>query len=112
MRYAETRARLRSRIRSLVSSPLDSGAPLPLDLDRLAAIARDHRDAYAAAEPFPHAVIDGLFDDAVLERVRREFSTELPGSRTCPVTWRSNARCATTRRRPASRPTCASSSRT
>ncbi|HZR85024.1 MAG TPA: 2OG-Fe(II) oxygenase [Candidatus Binatia bacterium] len=51
-----------------------------LDLERLQRIARAHRDAYASATPFPHAVIDGLFDDAVLERVRREFSTESPRS--------------------------------
>lgn len=51
-----------------------------LDLPRLAAVAARHREAYAAAEPFPHAVVDGLFDDAVLERVLREFSTERTGS--------------------------------
>ena len=31
------------------------------------------RDAYSRADPFPHAVIDGLFDDADLERVLRDF---------------------------------------
>lgn len=29
--------------------------------------------AYAAADPFPHTVIDGLFDDADLDAVLREF---------------------------------------
>jgi hypothetical protein len=51
-----------------------------LDLPRLRAAAAAHRDRWAAAEPFPHAVIDGLFDDAVLQRVLDEFSTERPGS--------------------------------
>ena len=51
-----------------------------LDLPRLAAVAADHREGGASAEPCPHAVIDGLFDDAVLERVLREFSTERKGS--------------------------------
>jgi hypothetical protein len=96
--------RPRSWLRSLSAShpprPVPAGRPLAsdaaigpgfeeterrlLDLDRLQAIARAHRDAYGAAEPFPHAVIDGLFDDAVLERVRREFSTEQP----CSITER------------------------
>lgn len=51
-----------------------------LDLPRLRGIAAAHREAYAAAQPFPHAVIDGLFDEAVLSRVLREFSTETPRS--------------------------------
>ena len=31
------------------------------------------RGAYQSAKPFPHAVIDGLFDDDVLDRVLRDF---------------------------------------
>jgi hypothetical protein len=31
------------------------------------------RERYAAADPFPHIVLDGLFDDAVLERVLADF---------------------------------------
>lgn len=31
------------------------------------------RDQYKRAEPFPHIVIDGLFDDAALDAVLREF---------------------------------------
>jgi len=31
------------------------------------------RDQYACAEPFPHIVLDGLFDDADLDIVLREF---------------------------------------
>lgn len=51
-----------------------------LDLPRLRAVAAAHRERWATAEPFPHAVIDGLFDDAVLQRVLDEFSTERVGS--------------------------------
>jgi len=31
------------------------------------------RDQYANAEPFPHIALDGLFDDAALDTVLREF---------------------------------------
>ena len=30
-------------------------------------------EAYSAAQPYPHVVIDGLFDEAVLDRVVQEF---------------------------------------
>ncbi|HEX7679531.1 MAG TPA: 2OG-Fe(II) oxygenase [Thermoanaerobaculia bacterium] len=43
-------------------------APLRLRYD-----AVPFRDRYAAAEPFPHIVLDGLFDDAALDAVLREF---------------------------------------
>jgi Rps23 Pro-64 3,4-dihydroxylase Tpa1-like proline 4-hydroxylase len=43
-------------------------APLRLRYDALS-----FRDRYAAAEPFPHIVLDGLFDDAVLDAVLCEF---------------------------------------
>ena len=33
------------------------------------------REQYVNAEPFPHIVIDNLFDDADLERVLEEFPT-------------------------------------
>jgi len=42
--------------------------PLQLRLDPAA-----FHDAYVAATPFPHAVLDGLFDDAALEAVLAEF---------------------------------------
>lgn len=80
---------LGSRIRQVLDGARSPAADEPdfveaerrlLDLERLQAIARERREAYAAAEPFPHTVIDGLFDDAVLERVAREFSTESPKS--------------------------------
>jgi hypothetical protein len=31
------------------------------------------RERYAAAQPFPHVALDGLFDDAVLDAVLRDF---------------------------------------
>ncbi len=43
-------------------------APLTLHYD-----AVPLRDRYAAAEPFPHIVLDGLFDEDVLDAVLREF---------------------------------------
>jgi hypothetical protein len=74
------------RLRQTLARMLDPGCDFSraeeslLDLPRLRGIAAAHREAYAHAEPFPHAVIDGLFDDAVLARVLREFSTETPRS--------------------------------
>src|SRR5438874_7169643 len=35
--------------------------------------ARDLRGQYTSADPFPHIVLDGLFDDAELEGVLRDF---------------------------------------
>src|SRR5712692_1477694 len=35
--------------------------------------AQDLRAQYNSADPFPHVVIDGLFDDVALEAVLREF---------------------------------------
>jgi len=35
--------------------------------------ARALRDRYASADPFPHIMVDGLFDDADLDAVLREF---------------------------------------
>lgn len=35
--------------------------------------ARDLSDQYASAQPFPHIVLDGLFDDARLDAVLAEF---------------------------------------
>jgi hypothetical protein len=43
-------------------------APLKLNADPHAL-----RASYQRADPFPHIVIDGLFDDAVLERVLADF---------------------------------------
>ena len=43
-------------------------APLKLKYD-----ARGLREQYVSAEPFPHIVVDGLFDDPALETVLRDF---------------------------------------
>ena len=43
-------------------------APLMLRYD-----PKTLRAQYAAAEPFPHIVLDGLFDDDALDAVLREF---------------------------------------
>jgi Rps23 Pro-64 3,4-dihydroxylase Tpa1-like proline 4-hydroxylase len=48
---------------------------MQLNRDALLALARRHRDAYAAARPFPHAVLDDFADAAALEAVLSEFPT-------------------------------------
>lgn len=50
---------------------------LPSD-ERLDEIAGSGAEAYASAQPYPHIVVDGLFEDWVLETVLSEF----PGPRT------------------------------
>jgi hypothetical protein len=46
-----------------------------LDLDRLRAVARDRRDAFRRAVPFPHVVIDDFLDPAVAARLVDELAT-------------------------------------
>jgi hypothetical protein len=41
--------------------------------DELLRLGRDRATEYAEAAPFPHAVFDGLFDPAALERAAQEF---------------------------------------
>jgi hypothetical protein len=41
--------------------------------DELLRLGRDRASEYAEAEPFPHAIFDGLFDPAELQRVAEEF---------------------------------------
>jgi hypothetical protein len=43
------------------------------DEDRLLAVAKLNQDRYRTADPFPHAVIDGLVPAAVLDAVLAEF---------------------------------------
>ncbi len=40
---------------------------------RVNAAAAPLREKYATARPFPHIVLDGLFDDGALDTVLREF---------------------------------------
>ncbi len=48
---------------------------LPVDLDRMRAIARNHRDDFAHAVPFPHVVIDDLLDPELAAALAGEFAT-------------------------------------
>jgi len=43
-----------------------------LDLERLQAIAERNRQDYSRADPFPHIVLDDLFSEDAIERVRQE----------------------------------------
>src|SRR5688500_20268500 len=53
------------------------------DTERLAAIAAREHDAYARAQPFPHAVIDGLLrDDAAAA-----LAAAIPGPDAAAVAW-------------------------
>jgi len=46
---------------------------LYLDREKLLKVARDSRERYANASPFPHIALDGLFPDEALNEVLREF---------------------------------------
>jgi len=46
---------------------------LYLDGDRLFELAREHREAYRTAEPFPHIVLDDVLPDAMLDVVLDAF---------------------------------------
>lgn len=46
---------------------------LYLEPSKLQRVAAEHRQAYANAEPFPHAVLDGLFPDEALDELLRAF---------------------------------------
>ena len=52
------------------------------DEERTQSLARELRNQYAAAEPFPRVVIDDFLADEVCEGILREF----PGPRQIP--WR------------------------
>ena len=57
------------------SRPAISFSPLELDAGALNHLASERATEYATAEPFPHAVLDGLFPDEVGERILSEFAT-------------------------------------
>lgn len=61
-----------SLARRQIESTAESPAGL-LDFARLQASAAALAGAYRQARPFPHVVVDGLFDAAMLERVLAEF---------------------------------------
>ncbi|MDY7104195.1 MAG: 2OG-Fe(II) oxygenase [Actinomycetota bacterium] len=50
-----------------------NGTRLTPHVDDLLRLADARAEAYAAADPFPHAVIDGLFDPNLLRRVTAEL---------------------------------------
>lgn len=50
-----------------------SFAPLLFSKDKTA----EHKNAYLQSKPYRHAVIDGLIDDALLQRARQEILDEL-----------------------------------
>jgi Rps23 Pro-64 3,4-dihydroxylase Tpa1-like proline 4-hydroxylase len=53
----------------------DAARMRALDLDRFRAIARERRDAFVRAEPFPHLVLDDLLDPKVARAIVDEFAT-------------------------------------
>jgi hypothetical protein len=56
----------------LHGTQFDAGGPFVLDPQRLQQLAQQNRRDYAAADPYPHVVIDNFLPDTVLERVRAE----------------------------------------
>jgi hypothetical protein len=71
-----------------VSSAMTMDMRVPLDFDsevarmvplaRLAADRQDIAARYHAAAPYPHVVLDGLFDSEVLDRVAADFPDKKP----------------------------------
>ncbi|MGH6868147.1 MAG: 2OG-Fe(II) oxygenase, partial [Methylocella sp.] len=55
------------------SSIRSSGLPEFLPLSRMKEIAANGPDEYVSAEPFPNIVVDGFFDESVLNAVLAEF---------------------------------------
>src|ERR1041385_6984825 len=60
-------------LRSAGSGDLHLLAAPAFDEQRLTQFARQHASTYRTADPFPHAVEDGLFDPSILDRVAAEF---------------------------------------
>jgi|SRR5947209_1457863 len=55
-----------------MTTPIQS-TQFHFDREQLAALAQSRREAYAAAKPFPHGVIDDLLPEVVLDSVLAEF---------------------------------------
>jgi 2OG-Fe(II) oxygenase superfamily len=53
--------------------PNSTYAPFYFDRARLMELAKDHRDSYTAAHPFPHTVIDDLLPQPVVDALLDEF---------------------------------------
>jgi hypothetical protein len=58
---------------SLPELQLTEASPFAVDAERLDRLAQELRAQYAAADPFPHIVIDDFLPADALERVRREI---------------------------------------
>lgn len=61
---------------------MSAAAPVDVFLDRsrLRSLALAHRSTYATARPFPHAVFDGFFGEAIADALVERFPTpEHPG---------------------------------
>jgi hypothetical protein len=58
---------------SVSSDPVAGASWFAFDRSHLLSVADAHRDRYADAIPFPHAVIDDLVPDPVLDRLVAEF---------------------------------------
>jgi Rps23 Pro-64 3,4-dihydroxylase Tpa1-like proline 4-hydroxylase len=59
-----------------VERPADSGSPAtlePLPYSRMNDVAKNRAREYASAEPYPHLVIDDLFDPRILDIIVAEF---------------------------------------
>lgn len=54
--------------------------PSPLRSDRLAVLVPELRRQLATAKPYPHAVLDGLFDDGALQEAAAAFPRPLAGA--------------------------------
>src|SRR3954469_9191683 len=48
-------------------------------IDRLTVLKEDVRREYVSAKPYPHAVLDGFFDEDVLDRLISEFPQRYNG---------------------------------
>ena len=55
------------------TSAADSALAFRFDRDELLALADARREAYAAARPYPHAVMDDFLPERVLDDVLAEF---------------------------------------
>ena len=57
----------------LYGTQVTAAEPFILDPERLQPVAEQHRHEYAAADPYPHSVIDAFLPKTILERVVSEI---------------------------------------
>ena len=63
----------------MTSPTTHATADFRFDRDELLRLADAHRDGYAAARPYPHAVLDDFLPEAVLDEVLAEFPSAQGG---------------------------------